>query len=207
MTILNFDGSNAGAPRAARRHGLSPLPNVARPPRRQPVTPLTLAPPQQQPLTASVPAPVFKAALALAIAGALAAATALPAHAAGASLPAISAGARLAANCAACHGTDGMTEGAALPSLAGQARGALLVALKAFKSGARQGTIMPQIARGYTDEQLALLAEYFAAQPLVPNAALPAGPRLAGSAAVAREAAGLGRATLLPAAMQWSPLP
>jgi cytochrome subunit of sulfide dehydrogenase len=92
------------------------------------------------------------------------------------SLPAISAGARLAANCAACHGTNGVTDGIALPSLAGQGKGALLVALKAFKSGARQGTIMPQIARGYTDEQLAQLAEFFAAQPPVPVAALPPSP-------------------------------
>lgn len=89
------------------------------------------------------------------------------------SLPAVTAGARLAANCAACHGTNGMTDGTALPSLAGQGKGVLLVALKAFKSGARQGTIMPQIVRGYTDEQLAQLAEFFAAQPPVPVASLP----------------------------------
>lgn len=98
---------------------------------------------------------------------------ALPAPTRHASLPAITAGARLAANCAACHGTSGMTDGVALPSLAGQGKGVLLVALKAFKSGARQGTIMPQIAKGYTDEQLAQLAEFFAAQPPVPVAALP----------------------------------
>lgn len=94
-------------------------------------------------------------------------------QAAAQSLPAISAGARLAANCAACHGTNGVTDGVALPSLAGQGKGVLLVALKAFKSGARQGTIMPQIAKGYTDEQLAQLADFFAAQPAVPTAALP----------------------------------
>lgn len=94
-------------------------------------------------------------------------------QAAGQSLPAISAGARLAANCAACHGTAGITEGTVLPSLAGQGKGTLLVALKAYKSGARQGTIMPQIAKGYTDGQLAQLAEFFAAQPSVPTAALP----------------------------------
>jgi sulfide dehydrogenase cytochrome subunit len=98
------------------------------------------------------------------------------------SLPAISAGARLAANCAACHGTNGVTDGVALPSLAGQGKGALLVALKAYKAGARQGTIMPQIVKGYTDEQLAQLAEFFAAQAAVPTAALPpARGSLAGS--------------------------
>jgi len=103
------------------------------------------------------------------------------------SLPAIANAARLAANCAACHGTNGVTDGVALPSLAGQGKGMLLVALKAFKSGARQGTIMPQIAKGYTDEQLAQLAEFFAAQPAVPTAILPpAVLRIAGAPAGSR---------------------
>jgi cytochrome c553 len=39
--------------------------------------------------------------------------------------------------------------------------------LRGFKSGERAATIMHQIARGYTDEQLALIAAYFAAQSAV----------------------------------------
>lgn len=77
---------------------------------------------------------------------------------------AISDGQRLAATCAGCHGTHGVNAGEALPSLAGQPKDALLASLKAFKSGARDSTIMRQLARGYTDEQLDLLAAYFAAQ-------------------------------------------
>ena len=73
--------------------------------------------------------------------------------------------ARLAATCAACHGTAGDTRGATLPRLAGQPRQTLLATLKAFKTGQRPATIMTQIAKGYTDEQLDLLAAYFAAQP------------------------------------------
>jgi cytochrome c553 len=34
----------------------------------------------------------------------------------------------------------------------------MLAQLKAFKSGAREGTIMPQLAKGYTDEQLETIA-------------------------------------------------
>ena len=80
----------------------------------------------------------------------------------------ISPGARLAANCAACHGTNGDTKNApnfaSLPGLAGQPRENLAASLRAFKSGTRPSTIMTQIAKGYTDEQIELLAAFFAAQ-------------------------------------------
>lgn len=78
--------------------------------------------------------------------------------------PAISPAARLAATCAACHGTAGHTQGGTLPSLAGQTQQALSASLHDFKSGKRAATIMTQIAKGYTDEQIELLAAYFAAQ-------------------------------------------
>jgi sulfide dehydrogenase cytochrome subunit len=73
-------------------------------------------------------------------------------------------GARLAATCAACHGTAGNTQGSTLPPLAGQPQQTLSATLHAFKSATRQSTIMTQIAKGYTDEQIELLASYFAAQ-------------------------------------------
>jgi cytochrome c553 len=81
-----------------------------------------------------------------------------------AAAPAISASARLAATCAACHGTSGDTHGGTLPRLAGQPHQALSASLHAFKTGQRASTIMTQIAKGYSDEQLDLLAAYFAAQ-------------------------------------------
>jgi cytochrome c553 len=34
-----------------------------------------------------------------------------------------------------------------------------------FKSGAQPATIMHQISKGYTDEQIKLVAAFFAAQP------------------------------------------
>jgi sulfide dehydrogenase cytochrome subunit len=73
-------------------------------------------------------------------------------------------GARIAASCSGCHGTNGATQGGVLPRLAGQQKEALLGKLKAYKSGTAQSTIMTQIAKGYTDEQLEVLATYFAAQ-------------------------------------------
>jgi len=84
----------------------------------------------------------------------------LPATAADAIQP----GPRLAASCAGCHGTNGATQGNALPPLAGQPKDQLLAALKDFKAGKRPATIMTQLAKGYTDEQLEIIAAYFAAQ-------------------------------------------
>jgi cytochrome c553 len=36
----------------------------------------------------------------------------------------------------------------------------------AFKTGARPGSVMPQLAKGYSDAQIAQLAAYFAQQPV-----------------------------------------
>lgn len=75
-------------------------------------------------------------------------------------------GRNLAAQCANCHGTNGHSQGG-IPGLAGLGQSTLIAHMNAFKSGARSGpaaTIMHQIAKGYTDEQIALMAAYFAAQ-------------------------------------------
>jgi cytochrome subunit of sulfide dehydrogenase len=69
----------------------------------------------------------------------------------------------LAATCATCHGTDGRSVGNVPPSLAGQNRQLLLQALKDFRDGKRPATIMHQQAKGYTDAQFEILADYFAA--------------------------------------------
>ena len=71
----------------------------------------------------------------------------------------------LAATCANCHGTNGKAvSGAGLDSLAGVPKETTLTKLKDFKSGAKPASIMHQISKGYTDEQLDLIAGYFAAQ-------------------------------------------
>ena len=71
----------------------------------------------------------------------------------------------LAASCANCHGTYGKSiTDAALPALAGMKSINIIEQMQAFKTGTRQATIMHQIAKGYTDDQIKLLANYFAAQ-------------------------------------------
>ena len=69
----------------------------------------------------------------------------------------------LAATCANCHGTNGNARGDMKP-LAGVAAGKIVAMLTDYKSGNPPATIMHQIARGYTDEQIKLIADYLAAQ-------------------------------------------
>jgi cytochrome c553 len=71
----------------------------------------------------------------------------------------------LAATCANCHGTNGKAvPGAGMDELAGTDKAKTLQKLAEFKSGAKPASIMHQISKGYTDEQLDLIATYFAAQ-------------------------------------------
>lgn len=68
-----------------------------------------------------------------------------------------------AAACANCHGTDGRAQ-AGMESLAGKDKDDMLQKLLDFKNGRKPATLMHQIAKGYSDEQLAQISTYFAAQ-------------------------------------------
>ena len=69
----------------------------------------------------------------------------------------------IAANCANCHGTNGVSQGG-VPSLAGQSKAEIVRKMQDFKAGKTPSTIMTQLAKGYTDEQIDLAATFFAAQ-------------------------------------------
>ena len=69
----------------------------------------------------------------------------------------------LAATCANCHGTSGNARGDMKP-LAGLPADKIIAMVADYKTGAQPATIMHQIAKGYTDEQIRLVAAYFAAQ-------------------------------------------
>ncbi|MFN0184158.1 MAG: c-type cytochrome [Aquabacterium sp.] len=94
------------------------------------------------------------------LAAALGLALALPAQAQDVNLAR-----NLAATCANCHGTNGQAKGDMKP-LAGMAADKIIAMLADYRSGAQPATIMHQITKGYTDEQLRLIAGYFAAQPV-----------------------------------------
>lgn len=70
------------------------------------------------------------------------------------------AGRNLAATCAQCHGTDGKS----IPGLAGKNEAYVALLLKNFRDGKGTPTIMHQIAKGFSDEQIDLMAAYFSAQ-------------------------------------------
>ncbi len=50
-------------------------------------------------------------------------------------------------------------------SLAGAPKEELLEILLAFRHGKRPATVMQQLAKGYSDAQLELIAEYFSRRP------------------------------------------
>jgi cytochrome c553 len=68
-----------------------------------------------------------------------------------------------ASACANCHGTNGVAQ-AGNETLAGGNKDELLKKMLDFKTGKKPATIMHQLSKGYSDEQLAALAGYFAAQ-------------------------------------------
>lgn len=71
----------------------------------------------------------------------------------------------LANTCAGCHGTNGASVGPSSPTIAGKSAEYLKEVMASYKSGDRHATIMNRIAKGYTDEEIALMADYFAALP------------------------------------------
>ena len=69
-----------------------------------------------------------------------------------------------AASCAACHGTNGRAE-PGMVALAGVPKEITVQKMLDFKAGrVPAATIMHQLAKGYSDEQIAAIAGYFAAQ-------------------------------------------
>ena len=64
--------------------------------------------------------------------------------------------------CAPCHGTDGRSAGA-IPALSGKSAEFIVQRMVEYKAGAREGTVMNRIARGYTDSEIAAVAQHFAA--------------------------------------------
>ena len=70
----------------------------------------------------------------------------------------------LAASCGACHGTAGRSI-TGFPVLAGIERETLIERFKGFRSGERPASVMHQHAKGYSDREIGLLADYFSKQP------------------------------------------
>lgn len=67
-----------------------------------------------------------------------------------------------AAACAACHGQNGISVNAQWPTLAGQHESYLEHSLRQYKSGARGNAVMVAQASLIADQDIPLLARYFA---------------------------------------------
>jgi cytochrome subunit of sulfide dehydrogenase len=97
-----------------------------------------------------------------------AAPTAAPAPAPAAPLVSGATAEALANTCAGCHGTGGVSVGPASPTLAGTNADYFKEVMKGFKDGTAYSTIMGRIAKGFSDEETALMAEYFAKATFAP---------------------------------------
>jgi cytochrome subunit of sulfide dehydrogenase len=66
----------------------------------------------------------------------------------------------VALGCAGCHGQEGPGVGM-IPAIAGYDRDAFIAHWAEFQANERPATIMNRIARGYSDAEVAALADYF----------------------------------------------
>ncbi|MEW6415736.1 MAG: c-type cytochrome [Pseudomonadota bacterium] len=70
-------------------------------------------------------------------------------------------GKMLGNTCAACHGTFGKSHDEYMPSLAGIDRQQLIRAMTDYREDRRMSVVMNRIAKGYTDAEIAAIADYF----------------------------------------------
>ena len=78
--------------------------------------------------------------------------------------------AALAGTCNACHGVNGVSAGESMPSIGGLSEAYLNNVMQQWKTGERYSATMGRLIKGYSNQQIADLAKYFAAKPWVPVA-------------------------------------
>lgn len=64
---------------------------------------------------------------------------------------------------AACSGCHAPATGGPVPSLEGRPAEDIVTAMVAFRSGEREATVMGRIAKGYSDDEIRAIADWFAA--------------------------------------------
>lgn len=72
------------------------------------------------------------------------------------------AGKAKSAMCAACHGTNGISQIPMYPNLAGQKEMYLAAQMKAFRDGQRKNMMMAPMVANLSDDDIANLAAYYA---------------------------------------------
>jgi sulfide dehydrogenase cytochrome subunit len=75
-------------------------------------------------------------------------------------LPAAAQAPLAAEGCTGCHGPNGAGAGG-VPAIAGRDAAELRALMAAFRANERPATIMGRVARGYTEAEIAAVAEHF----------------------------------------------
>ncbi len=76
----------------------------------------------------------------------------------------------MAHSCAACHGTHGVLGDEAFAPLAGMPVSQFVNTMIDFREGRRPATLMGHVAKGFSDEDLRGMGQFFAAQTGQPGA-------------------------------------
>ena len=66
----------------------------------------------------------------------------------------------LSYTCAGCHGTDGVSPGS-IPSIACKSADSIEKSLREYRDGKRFSTVMGRHVKGYTDQEIQLIAGFF----------------------------------------------
>ncbi len=75
---------------------------------------------------------------------------------------AVDRGQLMADTCLACH--SGINSEAAIPNLAAYPSSMIISQMQAFRDGSRPSTLMIRHAKGYSDEEVAMIAKYLGVQ-------------------------------------------
>lgn len=75
------------------------------------------------------------------------------------------AGMNIRARCVSCHGMEGKPVNSQWPNINGQQQAYLAKQLTAFRDGTRHSEIMKVIVKGFSDQQIADVAEYYSQIP------------------------------------------
>lgn len=70
-------------------------------------------------------------------------------------------GEMLAGNCAGCHGTQGRQQDMSIMPLVNISKQRFVQTMMDYRSGKRPSTLMGHIAKGYSEAEIELIAEYF----------------------------------------------
>jgi sulfide dehydrogenase cytochrome subunit len=73
----------------------------------------------------------------------------------------------LVGTCVGCHGHDGSSMGPAAPTIAGLDTQTFIHIMKSYRRDGRPSTIMGRLARGYTNNEIEIMADYFGKKTFV----------------------------------------